>query len=145
MVFTEYEKRPEPGGDTCPDNCPCSPHRRLTSEQAWSFSRYKKDQKPGKAVWQQKDNQMGADYESSATQLHTSLLISHGHNLSLSTVLRCRTTLGLTFCGSTYCQLMHGQQSSTPGVGSTIPGQGWPRFYGHYMDRRMQCSNGEPP
>ena len=121
------------------------------------FTCYKKDQKPGKAVWQQKDNQMGADYESSATQLPTSLLISHGHNLSLSTVLRCRTTLGLTFCGSTYCQLIR--------TANKAAHLGWARQYlgkaGHgFMDiiwtdecsvqmeshRRFCCrKNGDPP
>ena len=48
---------------------------------------------------------MQADDESTATQLHK-LLIHRGHNVSLRTVLRCRTTLGWTFHESAYCQLI---------------------------------------
>ena len=49
------------------------------------------------------EGQMQADDTSTATQLHQ-LLIHHGHNVSLRTVLRCRTALGWTFSGSAYCQ-----------------------------------------
>ena len=48
---------------------------------------------------------MRVDDETSATQLHT-LLNNRGHSLSLRTILRCRTSLGWTFRGSSYCQLI---------------------------------------
>ena len=48
------------------------------------------------------EEQMRADDETTATQLHQ-LLIRRSHNLSLRTVLRCRTALGWTFRGSAYC------------------------------------------
>ena len=40
-----------------------------------------------------------------AVQLHA-MLREHGYNISLWTVLRCRTSLGWTFRGSKYCQLI---------------------------------------
>ena len=49
--------------------------------------------------------QMRLDDETTATQLHA-LLNSHGYSLSLRTILRCRTSLGWTFRGSSYCQLI---------------------------------------
>ena len=49
--------------------------------------------------------QMREDDETMAYQLHQ-LLTSKGYGLSLRTVLRCRTALGWTFCGSSYCQLI---------------------------------------
>ena len=49
--------------------------------------------------------QMRLDDESTAIQLHQ-LLISRGYNISKRTVLRCRTSLGWTFRGSAYCQLI---------------------------------------
>ena len=51
------------------------------------------------------DEQMDLDDETTATQLHV-LLVSLGYNLSLRTILRCRTTLGWTYRGSAYCQLI---------------------------------------
>ena len=45
------------------------------------------------------------DDETTATQLH-SMLADNGITISLRTVLRCRTTLGWTFRGSAYCQLI---------------------------------------
>ena len=51
------------------------------------------------------EEQMQTDDETSAHQLHR-LLKSHGHNISLCTILRCRTALGWTFRGSSYCQLI---------------------------------------
>ena len=51
------------------------------------------------------DQQMSVDDETTATQLHV-LLTNFGYRLSLRTVLRCRTTLGWTFRGSAYCQLI---------------------------------------
>ena len=51
------------------------------------------------------EEQMRTDDETTAYQLHT-LLESKGYKLSLRTILRCRTTLGWTFRGSSYCQLI---------------------------------------
>ncbi len=51
------------------------------------------------------EEQMQKDDETTASQLHR-LLIDKGHPLSLRTILRCRTGLGWTFCGSVYCQLI---------------------------------------
>ena len=49
--------------------------------------------------------QMRADDETTARQLHC-LLTNKGYNISLRTILRCRTILGWTFRGSSYCQLI---------------------------------------
>ena len=51
------------------------------------------------------EEQMRADDETTAVQLHI-LLKSKGYNISLRTILRCRTSLGWTFRGSAYCQLI---------------------------------------
>lgn len=51
------------------------------------------------------DEQMTVDDETTATQLHV-LLVDLGYSLSLRTILRCRSTLGWTFRGSAYCQLI---------------------------------------
>ena len=48
---------------------------------------------------------MNADDETTAVQLFH-LLREKGHPLSLRTILRCRTSLGWTFRGSAYCQLI---------------------------------------
>ena len=48
---------------------------------------------------------MQEDDETSAMQLHA-LLNSKGINLSRRTILRCRSTLGWTFRGSAYCQMI---------------------------------------
>jgi len=51
------------------------------------------------------EEQMRRDDETTASQLHV-LLVSMGYTLNLRTVLRCRTSLGWTFRGSAYCQLI---------------------------------------
>ena len=51
------------------------------------------------------EEQMQRDDETTATQLH-SFLISKGISISLKTILRCRKSLGWTFRGSSYCQLI---------------------------------------
>ena len=51
------------------------------------------------------DEQMRQDDETSAYQLHT-ILTSKGYQLSMWTILRCRTSLGWTFRGNVYCQLI---------------------------------------
>ena len=48
---------------------------------------------------------MTRDDETTATQLHR-MLVDNGVDISLSTILRCRTSLGWTFRGSAYCQLI---------------------------------------
>ena len=48
------------------------------------------------------DLQMEANDETTAVQMHAHL-VKTGHNLSLA---RCRSSLGWTFRGSTYCQLI---------------------------------------
>ena len=48
---------------------------------------------------------MNVDDETTATQLHV-LITNLGYHLSLRTILRCRTTLGWTFRGSAYYQLI---------------------------------------
>ena len=51
------------------------------------------------------EHQMRLDDETTACQLHK-LLASNGYELSLLTILRCRSSLGWTFRGSAYCQLI---------------------------------------
>ena len=51
------------------------------------------------------EEQMKQDDETTAYQLHA-LLLSKGYSLSLRLVLRCRTSMGWTFRGSAYCQLI---------------------------------------
>ena len=51
------------------------------------------------------ERQMRDDDETTAVQLHA-LLIQNGYDLTLRTVLRCRASLGWTFRGSAYCQLI---------------------------------------
>ena len=48
---------------------------------------------------------MKLDDETTAQQLHA-LLTSKGYALSLNMILRCRSSLGWTFRGSAYCQLI---------------------------------------
>ena len=48
---------------------------------------------------------MTNDDETTATQLKA-ILLQQGHNISLSTILRCRSQLGWTYRGSAYCQLI---------------------------------------
>lgn len=51
------------------------------------------------------EEQMHLDDETTAHQLHK-LLKSKGYSIFLRTILRCRTLLGWTFRGSSYCQLI---------------------------------------
>ena len=51
------------------------------------------------------EHQMRLDDETTAYQLHA-LLRGKGFPLSLRTVLRYRSSLGWTFRGSSYCQLI---------------------------------------
>ena len=77
-------------------------------EETGSIARRPGSGRPSKvtaAVKSLVEEQMKRDDETTAHQLHV-LLKSKGFNLSLRTVLRCRTTLGWTFRGSAYCQLI---------------------------------------
>ena len=58
------------------------------------------------------EHQMQIDDETTAYQLHT-LLQHNGFLLSMRTVLRCRTQLGWTFRGSSYCQLRETNKVNT--------------------------------
>ena len=49
------------------------------------------------------EQMMQANDETMAHQLHA-LLMRAGYSISISTILRCRTSLGWTFRGSSYCQ-----------------------------------------
>ena len=49
------------------------------------------------------EDQMRLDDETTAVQLYH-LLKDKGYNISLRTILRCRSALGWTFRGSAYCQ-----------------------------------------
>ena len=63
---------------------------------------------PSKITSEVKDiveNQMRLNDETSALQLHR-LLQSYGYKIHRRTILRCRTSLGWTFRGSAYCQLI---------------------------------------
>ena len=51
------------------------------------------------------DETMRKDDETTACQLHA-MLVARGYRIALRTVLRCRTSLGWTFRGSAYCQLI---------------------------------------
>ena len=48
---------------------------------------------------------MRNDDETTAVQLHA-ILVDKQHILSLSSILRCRKSLGWTFRGSAYCQML---------------------------------------
>ena len=51
------------------------------------------------------EQQMRKDDETTAYQLHA-LLVSKGYPISINTILRCRSSLGWTFRGSAYCQMI---------------------------------------
>ena len=65
--------------------------------------------------------QMQKEDETTAHQLYR-ILAEEGYNISLRMVLRCRSSLGWTFRGSAYCQLIRGrEQSQKTRVGSEVP------------------------
>ena len=77
-------------------------------EETGSIGRRPGSGRPSKATEEIKqfvNEQMRLDDETTAYQLHQ-MLIQRGHAISLRTILRCRTTLGWTFRGSAYCQLI---------------------------------------
>ena len=112
--------------------------------------------RPSKATAEIKqivEDQMRVDDETTAYQLHR-LLTEKGYSISLRTVLRCRTALGWTFRGSTYCQLIR--------EGNKVKRLAWARDHLHdtfddviwndectvqmESHRRFACrKQGEPP
>jgi transposase len=79
-----------------------------TFEETGSILRRVGSGRPSKVTAEIKqivEEQMRKDDETTAYQLHQ-LLSEKGYSISLRTILRCRTTLGWTFRGSAYCQLI---------------------------------------
>lgn len=77
-------------------------------EQTGSIARRPGSGRPSKITSEIKamvEQQMREDDETTAVQLHA-MLRERGYNISLRTILRCRTSLGWTFRGSKYCQLI---------------------------------------
>ena len=77
-------------------------------EETGSLSRRSGSGRPTKITAEIKEiveQQMQRDDETTAVQLHH-LLSSRGYSISLRSILRCRTSLGWTFRGSAYCQLI---------------------------------------
>ena len=77
-------------------------------DQSGCLSRFPGSGRPSKITTEIKqivEAQMRLDDETTAHQLH-SLLKLKGYSLSLKTILRCRSSLGWTFRGSAYCQLI---------------------------------------
>ena len=68
------------------------------------------------------DEQMTRDNETTVHQLHH-LLVSKGYDISLRTILRCRTSLGWTFRGSAYCQMIQ-ETNKAKGLQWAIENQG---------------------
>ena len=80
--------------------------RRFT--ESGSLSRWAGSGRPSKVTAEIREiveEQMQRDDETTAHQLRC-LLRQRGHNISIRTILRCRTSLGWTFRGSVYCQLI---------------------------------------
>ena len=97
--------------------------------------------------------QMREDDETTAVQL-CALLRSKGYNISQSTILRSQSSLGWTFRGSAYCQMIRQvNKAQVPGVGPAVRARGFLDVV--YTDetsiqleahRRFCCrKRGEPP
>ena len=71
------------------------------------------------------EQQMQNDDETTASQLQV-LLSSKGFTLCLSTILRCRKSLGWTFRGSAYCQMIR--------QANKVKRLDWARTYAHEAD-----------
>ena len=77
-------------------------------ERTGSICRQPGSGRPSKVTREVKElveQQMRLDDETTAYQLHQ-LLTNAGYSISLSTILRCRTSLGWIFRGSAYCQVI---------------------------------------
>ena len=73
-----------------------------------SIARKQGSGRPSKVVQEIKDiveSRMQEDDETTAVQLHK-VLEEKGYNISLSTILRCRKSLGWNYRGSAYCQMI---------------------------------------
>ena len=84
-------------------------HKLLTKYQATgSVVRRDVSRRPSKVtetISELVEAQMRKDDETTAKELQK-LLADNGFSLSLRTVLRCRSSLGWTYRGSSYCQLI---------------------------------------
>ena len=76
------------------------------------------------------ESQMCRDNETTAVQLHEPLC-RHGRNISPSTILRSRLSLGWTFRGSAYCQMIYQENKVNLSV--------WPSL-GYICTRRRVVS-----
>ena len=77
-------------------------------QQTGSIARRPGSGRPSKITTEIKalvEQKMRSDDKTTAVQLHA-ILREHGYNISLRTILRCRTSLGWTFRRSKYCQLI---------------------------------------
>ena len=77
-------------------------------EETGSIDRRPGSSRPTKITDEMKrivEQQMQRDDETTAQQLH-SILAGERYSVCLSTILRCRRTLGWTFRGSAYCQMI---------------------------------------
>ena len=124
MVFSDYKKQrvlalaskglraPTIARELQKENLKCSRigvHKSLCKfQETGSILRRVGSGRPLKVTAEIKqivEDQMRKDDETTAYQLHH-LLSEKGYSISLRTILRCRTTLGWTFRGSAYCQLI---------------------------------------
>ena len=125
MVFSDYKKQrvlalasqglkaPTIARELHKENLMCSRvavYKFLRKyEETGSISRRVGSGRPSKETAEIKrtvEEQMRKDDETTAYQLHC-LLSEKGYSISLRTILRCRMSLGWTFRGSVYCQLIH--------------------------------------
>ena len=99
------------------------------------------------------EEEMRRDDETTAHQLHQ-LHLSRGYRISLRTILRCRTSLGWTFRGSAYCQLIRDVNKvkrlawATANLGETFDDVIWTDECTVQLEshRRFCCRKmGEPP
>lgn len=127
MVFTDYEKRRilhfKEKRCSLAEIVKCLNEENISASKTgvWSFlkkynqtgecSRKKGSGAPtiiNEEVRELIDTAMDRDDETTAVQLKK-MLNEHGYDISLSTILRCRRSLGWTFRGSAYCQLIRQQ------------------------------------
>ena len=66
------------------------------------------------------EEHMAEDDETTAKQLGHSLA-KEGHTISKSTILRARRSLGWTYRGSSYCQLIREANREALTMGDTVP------------------------
>ena len=124
MVFTDYQKQRilyhYLQGYRAPTICQLLKEEKLRAsrvgiakflkryEETGGITRLPGSGRPSKITAEIKamvEERMREDDETSAIQLHA-MLVARGYGICLRTVLRCRTSLGWTFRGSAYCQLI---------------------------------------